>query len=147
MHSIKTNLKRISFHDAHLEKIKRVNGKTIAEFDGAYLKHFSENDNLTAIIIGKCSLEISGIENEEFRLYSDTNFHIEKIPENIGEYWDEIQNTEIDDENRTIKLDGMYIESRERKFWAEWQLEFEKAELKWEKYITKKEWESGLMPE
>jgi hypothetical protein len=147
VHSIKTDLKRISFHDAQLEKVKRIDGKTVAEFDWAYLNHYSEKDNPNPIIIGKCYLIISGIENEEFRLYSDANYHLEKIPENIGEYWDEIQNTEIDDKNQLIKLDGMYVENKERTFWTEWLFKFENAELKWEKYITEKEWESGMMPE
>lgn len=147
MHSIKTDLKRISFHDAQLEKVKRGNGKTVAEFDWAYLDHYSEKDYTHPIIIGKCHLIISGIENEEFRLYSGANFHLEKIPENIGKYWNEIQNTKIDDENQTIKLDGMYLENKERTFWTEWLFEFKNVELTWEKHITKKEWKNGMMPE
>ena len=147
MHTIKTDLKRISFHDAQLIKVKRVNGKTLAEFDWAFLNNYAELEIKTPIILGKCYLIIDGIKNEEFRLYSDSKYHVEKIPENIGEYWEEIQNTEIDDNNRKIKLDGMYVENKERTFWTEWQFEFDNAELRWEKHITEKEWESGMMPE
>jgi len=147
IHSIKTDLKRISFHDGQLKKVKRVDGKTVAEFDWAYLSHYSELNIEEPIIIGKCNLVVDGISNEEFRLYLEKKYHIEKIPENVGEYWDEIQNTEIEDDSSMMKFDGFYIENKERTFWTEWQFEFKNAELNWEKYITAKEWETGKIPE
>lgn len=147
MNSINKNISRLSLHDSHLENLERKADLTIATFDWGYLRDFSESGYKKGIVIGKCKLLINGIKNEEFRVYREgTKYDIEKTPEDINKYWDEIANTEIDENHKQIILDGMFTRGSDSN-WIEWKFNYDSVKLEWNSFVTSKEWEDGKLPE
>ncbi len=147
MNSINKNISRLSFHDSHLENLERKEDLTIVTFDWGYLGDFLENGYENGIVIGKCRLLISGLKDEEFRIYrKGTKYDIEKIPEDINKCWDVIANTGIDEKQNEIILDGMFTRGSESN-WIEWKFNYEVVKLEWNSFVTNKEWENGKLPE
>ena len=147
MNSIKKNLSRLNLDDSHLENLEKRDKLTIATFDWGYLVDFIENGYDSGIVIGKCKLLIRGMKNEEFRIYKEgTKYSVEKTPDDINKCWDEVANTEVNETQKEIILDGMFTRDSESN-WIEWKFNYKSVELEWNSYVTHKEWENGKLPE
>jgi len=118
----------------------------VVTFDWAKLENLEELGINEVIIIGQTTLKINGIQNQQLKAYYEgKNFKLIDFPQNIGKYWNEVQNTEINDQNRILQLDGLFIKDGEN-YWVEWSLNYESCEVESNSYITLTEWHNGKLP-
>src|SRR5690606_25233097 len=105
---ITKDIARLVLHDSHFENEVRENNNLVVTFDWAKLENLTELGINEAVILGKTVLKINGIENEQLKAYYEgKNYKLIDFPENIGDYWNEVQNTEIDDNKKKLQLDGL----------------------------------------
>ncbi len=143
---INTNIKRLSLHDSHFEKEKRKGEEIILIFDWAKLDNFIEGGEEELIIMGRTKITIQGIKNEIFRAYYDeAKFKLIDIPENLGKYWQEVANTEINETIKKIQLDGMFNKDNES-YWVEWEFNYNECEIEWTNHVTLSQWKNGKLP-
>jgi hypothetical protein len=143
---ISTNIKRLSLHDSHFEKVERLGNDIELTFDWAKLEDFDEGGITDGLIMGKTQLTIKGISNEEFKGYFDG----EKWKPLTGtidfvKSWQEIGNTEIDEDLKKIQLDGMF-DTEDESFWIEWSFNYESCVIEWSSHVTFTEWNNGKLP-
>ena len=140
------NIARLDLHDAHFENELRESNNLIVTFDWAKLENLSEFGIHEVVFLGKTTLKINGIQNEQLTAYYEgKNFKLIDFPQNIGKYWNEIQNTEINDQKKSLQLDGLFTKDGEN-YWVEWSLNYESCEVEWNSYITLTEWHNGKVP-
>ena len=143
---ITNNIGRLILHDSHFENELRENNNMVVTFDWAKLENLEELGLNEVIILGQTKLKINGIKNEQLKAYYEgKNFKLIDFPKNIGKYWNEVQNTEINDNNRTLQLDGLFTKNGDN-YWVEWSLNYESCEVEWNSYITLTEWHNGKLP-
>ena len=143
---ITKNISRLSLHDSHFENEIRENNNLFVTFDWAKIDNNLEFEINESLILGKTIVKIYGINNEQLRAYYEgENFKLIDFPENIGKYWNEVQNTEINDMKKTLQLDGLFSKDGEN-FWVEWSLNYESIEVEWKSYVTVTEWHEGKLP-
>ena len=144
---ITNDIARLILHDSHFENEVRENNDLIVTFDWAKLENLTELGINEVVILGRTILKINGIKNEQLKAYyEDKNYKLIDFPDNIGKYWNEVQNTKIDDTQKTLQLDGLF--SKDLKiFWVEWSLNYESCEVEWTSHITITEWYDGKLPD
>jgi hypothetical protein len=143
---ITKDIARLVLHDSHFENEVRENNNLVVTFDWAKLENLTELGINELVILGKTTLKISGIENEQLKAYYEgKNYKLVDFPDNIGNYWNEVQNTEIDDTKKKLQLDGLFSKDGEN-YWVEWSLNYESCEVEWNSYITITEWQNGKLP-
>ncbi|MEP6846602.1 MAG: hypothetical protein ABI861_11385 [Panacibacter sp.] len=143
---ISKNINRLTLHDSHFEKEIREQNNIEVLFDWAKLDNFIEGDINEFIVLGKTTLRLNGISNEELRIfYDDHKFKVIAFPENIGQYWNQISYTTINDTEKYLLLDGLY-DYEGKKCWAEWSLNYVSCEVEWDSFVTFNEWQNGSLP-
>ena len=143
---INSNLKRLSLHDAHFEKEERNGENIILFFNWSKLDNFIENGIDELIILGETKISFKGIKNENFKIYYDRDkYKVILVPENLGNYWQEVANTDINEDLHMIKLDGMFMKDKENN-WVEWTFNYESFEIEWSNHITYTEWKKEKLP-
>ena len=143
---ITKEIARLILHDSRFENEVRENDNMVVTFDWAKLEKLAELGIHELIILGKTKLKINGIKNEQLKAYYEgKNYKLIDFPNNIGNYWNEVQNTEIDDNKRTIQLDGLFSKDGED-YWVEWSLNYESCEVEWASYVTFTEWQNEKLP-
>ncbi len=144
---ITSNIKRLSLHDSHFEKEERNGNDIKLTFDWAKLEDYVEGKIGDGIIMGKTIFTIEGISNEKFKAYfHEEKFKLIEVPDNLGAYWQEVANTEIDGEKRRIMLDGYFLKGKDG-YWVEWEFNYERCEVEWNSFVTYEEWRNGKLPE
>jgi len=89
------------------------------------------------LILGKTKMTI-------FRAYfNGAKYKLIELPKNLGKHWQEITNTEIDEINKKIKLDGMVNKGQEN-YWVEWEFNYESCEIEWNSHVTLSDWQKGI---
>jgi len=79
-----------------------------------------------------------------FRAYfNGAKYKLIELPKNLGKHWQEITNTEIDEINKKIKLDGMVNKGQEN-YWVEWEFNYESCEIEWNSHVTLSDWQKGI---
>ena len=143
---ITKDISRLSLHDSHFENELRDGNNLTVIFDWAKLENLAELGIDELLILGKTTLKINGISNEQLRAYYDEkNYKLIEFPDHIGEYLHEVQFTKIDDTKKTLQLDGLFTKDGES-FWVEWSLNYENCEVEWNSHITITEWQNGKLP-
>jgi len=143
---INKDIRRLVLHDSHFEKEFRIADSLEITFDWAKFENLKALGIDDFVVLGKTVLTIKGIKNEKLKaFYEGKNYKLIDFPENIGRYWNEVQNTTIDDTSKTIQLDGLFTKDGEN-FWIEWSLNFETCEVEWNSYVTGNEWKNGKLP-
>lgn len=143
---ITKDISRLILHDSHFVNEARENNNLVLPFDWAKLENLTELGINEVVILGKTILRISGIRNEQLKAYyEEKNYRLIDFPDNIGKYWNEVQNTEIDDNINLLQLDGLFSKDGEN-YWVEWSLNFENCEVEWNSHITLAEWQNGKLP-
>lgn len=143
---ISQNISRLILHDSHFEKEIRGQNNIKVIFDWAKLDNFIEEGIYEYIVLGRTTLSINGIFNEELKIfYEENNFKVIDFPENIGQYWNQISYTTIDDNQSYLLLDGIY-DYEGKRCWAEWSLNYESCEVEWNSFVTFNEWQNGKLP-
>ena len=135
---IQTNIKRLSLHDSHFEKIVRKGQNIELTFDWAKLENYAEQGIEDGLVLGKTKVAINGICNEEFKsYYNGEKWETIESPNDIVDSWQEVANTEIDEKLQRIQLDGMFNTEQEH-FWIEWSFNYKNCEIEWNNDVTLK---------
>lgn len=143
---ITSNISRIELHDSSFKEIIRHNQELELEFDWAKLLDFIEDNIFEPIIIGKTKMRLTGVNKEEFRVYSDNeNYNVIPFPEEFSKNL--ISSNEISDTDKTIKINGLFRQKQNDTYnWVEWIFIFDTCEISWTSYVTKTEWLNGKLP-
>ena len=147
MEKLTSNFKKLSLHDSHIEKVDRCGSELIFEFDWAKLSDYLEKGIDDFIVMGKTFLRLSNIKKETFRAYdeSEGKFNDLEIPDDVEKSWQEISNTEIDEERKVFMIDGMFNDGKNY-WWVEWEIHYGDFELEWNSYVTGEDWKKGKLP-
>ncbi|TAF33631.1 MAG: hypothetical protein EAZ57_05260 [Cytophagales bacterium] len=144
---ITQDIQRLILHDARFKNEIRTNNDLVITFDFARLKHLTELGIHETVVLGKTTLAIKGIKNEQLKAYYEgPKYRLIDFPENVGKYWNEVQNTEIDEHQKRLQLDGLFSKDGEN-FWVEWSLNYESCEVEWDSHITVAQWYDGQQPD
>ena len=145
---ISNEISRLELHDSSFETITRHDNEIKITFDWSKLENLKEQNIAEPIIIGKTTMFLTGLNSEEFKVFEDND--IKKIstipvPDDIIEGIENIGANEIDDNNKKIKISGLYNKNGKLK-WVEWSFHFDTCKVSWSSHITYTEWLNGKLP-
>ena len=143
---ITSDISRLELHDSSFENIIRHNQELELVFDWAKFANFIENNISEAIIIGKTIMRLTGVSLEEFRLYSNKEkYTVIPFPDEFSKNL--ISSNEIDDTNKTIRINGLFRKNKNEMYdWVEWSFSFDTCEISWTSHVTRTEWLNGTLP-
>jgi len=132
---ITSDISRLELHDSSFENIIRHNQELELVFDWAKFANFIENNISEAIIIGKTIMRLTGVSLEEFRLYSNKEkYTVIPFPDEFSKNL--ISSNEIDDTNKTIRINGLFRKNKNEMYdWVEWSFSFDTCEISWTSYV------------
>ncbi|MEI6950873.1 hypothetical protein V9K67_27080 [Paraflavisolibacter sp. H34] len=142
--SLRSNFDRISHHDAHVTNIATHNDRLELSFDWGYIESF---DSIGNIVIGDNTLILNAVTDQRFYRWEDSGrVEIQKpvIFESLISLVS--QCTFVETGSGIIFTLGGLLEPPIDDYYVEWEISCKSAELKWDKYITHAEWESGAIP-
>src|SRR5438128_2241088 len=128
---ITSNISRLGLHDSSFEKIIRNDDELELIFDWATFDNLDEKNVTEPIVIGKTSMFLTGVNSEEFRVYTNQEkYSLTRPPEKLSKYLYTISSNKIDDINRTVEINGLYRENDNEMYdWIEWIFGFETCRL------------------
>lgn len=142
------DISRLNLHDSSFETVIRYDRELELIFDWSKFENLKEQDINEPIIIGKTRMFLTGLNLEEFKLFDgnslDTFIIIPALDDDIIKDIDIISLNEIDDDNKKVKISGLYSKN-EALQWFEWSFHFDTCKLSWNSHITMTEWLNGKM--
>lgn len=146
---ISNDMSRLELLDSSFQAIIRQDNEMEIIFNWSKLANFSEQGISEPIIIGRTTMHLTGVSSEEFKINVGDdlkNFSTISFPDDIIKGLERIGTNEIDDNNRKVKIGGLY--KREGKLqWVEWSFGFDTCKISWKSHITRTEWLNGKLPE
>ena len=140
---ISRNINRIELHDSTIDEFVITPDFINLIFDWAKLENFEE-EKLSSLILGKCSLKLSGIKVN--KLESDIESEKKNIvfPNNFPSDLEIISKNHSDNDNHLIISGLIHLENK--LVWTNWISEFESFEFSWNHYVTFEQWQNGELP-
>jgi hypothetical protein len=137
-------LGRLSLHDSNLEYYSRRGTSLELAFDWAKLANFIEYQINKPIIMGRTILIFSGVQNEELSIYEDGTVNMLTSLELLDKLELIVEN-ELSETTKVLKILGTLTDAA-GSHWVKWRFNFATCAIKWQGFITKTTWNSGVLP-
>ncbi|WP_139252233.1 hypothetical protein [Hymenobacter psychrotolerans] len=146
-------MERINFHDSHIESSIHNDDNLTIHFDWAGIQDYATVGHVTDIVVGKCSLVLSGVTSTVF-LKHDNPIYTKRepgppqphVPVDIKEGFILISLNTFDstESGQILTLGGVY-DGIEGVYWLEQIIHFRTGRFNWNNHVTVEEWQAGAV--